>query len=370
MVCEKCGVEANLEDPPNGVLPVRKFASAEVTGRRLIGWAAQIMGLFCRAKPDGTLEFSWYTPAERSIAPQAGENAVSFFTGSLTFSDYAVRPIDKVQIRSTDTDIGLIYPEEAGENCYVVSGNPYLGGGEESLPVAEHLYRLLSPLTYTPGSVTVPAGFFHPGQQVQVTDTGGKTVSMLVMTAVSNGQTETLSCTGSASRQSVTARNAQTIESLTGKMLELRTDVEGLKAVHRDAERFAALELTAQSISAEVSRQKGSEEQLREAMNRVRQSADTLSREVRKIGETGSPKVVTATGYVFDDTGLHIKKAGEEMENRLDHTGMYVRRGGEMILQANATGVAATDVQVNNYLIVGSHARFQDYAGGTGCFYL
>lgn len=370
MVCQECGVEAELTDLPNGVFPVRKFTVTEVTGRHLLGWAAQIMGLFCRAKPDGTLEFSWYTPAQKTIAPQTGENAVGFFAGSLKCSDYAVAPVDKVQIRSTDTDIGLIYPGEGGENCYIVNANPYLHGGEESLPVAEHLYTRLWEMTYTPGSVTVPAGYFHPGQQVQVTDSSGKSLLLLVMTAVQEGQRETLSCTGSPSRESITAVNSQSIERLTGKVLELRTDVDGLKTVNRDAESLAKLELTVQGIAAEVTRQSGSEAQLKEALTRVSQTADALSVELRKIGETGGGRVVTSTGYTFDDAGLHIKKAGEEMENRLDHTGMQVSRGGDVILRADAAGVAATDVQVNNYLIVGSHARFQDYAGGTGCFYL
>lgn len=165
-------------------------------------------------------------------------------------------------------------------------------------------------------------------------------------------------------------QNRQTLENLAGKVLELRTDVEGLKAVNREAESFAALELTVQGISAEVSRQKGSEERLKEELTRVSQTADTLELQVQKIVDNGGERVVTSTGYTFDDTGLHIRKAGEEMGNRLDHTGMYVQRGEQIILKANAAGVTAADVQVNNYLIVGDHARFQDYQGGTGCFYL
>ncbi len=370
MVCQKCGVEANFTDLPNGIFPVQKFPSVGVTGRRLLGWAAQIMGRFCHAKADGTLEFAWYTPAEKEIAPQNGENAVGFFAGSLKLNDYWVLPVDKVRISGTDTDVGLIYPDSDGKNVYCIKSNPYLGGGEESLPVAEHLHSLLSEMTYTPGSVVVPAGYFHPGQRVTIADSNGNTFQMLIMTAVSNGQRETLSCAGSYSRESVTAMNNQTMESIAGKVLELRTDVEGLKAVNRNADDYAALSLTVEGISAEVSRQKGNEEQFKEELTRVAQTADSLSLQVEKINENGGGKIVTATGYVFDETGLHIKKAGEEMENKLDHTGMHVGRGGEVILRANAAGVLATDVQVNNFLIVGSHARFQDYMGGTGCFYL
>jgi len=63
------------------------------------------------------------------------------------------------------------------------------------------------------------------------------------------------------------------------------------------------------------------------------------------------------------------------MENLLDNTGMYVRRSGQVILQANAAGVVATDVTVRNYLVIGTHARLEDYTGSTdgnrtACFYL
>ena len=59
------------------------------------------------------------------------------------------------------------------------------------------------------------------------------------------------------------------------------------------------------------------------------------------------------------------------MKNLLDNTGMYVTRSGQTILQANDKGVEAADVTVRNYLIVGDHARFEDYAAGrTACFWL
>jgi hypothetical protein len=50
---------------------------------------------------------------------------------------------------------------------------------------------------------------------------------------------------------------------------------------------------------------------------------------------------------------------------------MQVLRSGTPILQADHNGVKATDVTVRNYLILGSHARLENYAGGrTACFYL
>ena len=85
----------------------------------------------------------------------------------------------------------------------------------------------------------------------------------------------------------------------------------------------------------------------------------------------GASKLKTAMGYTFDDGGLRIARPGQQMENLLDNTGMYVRRGGEVILQANDRGVTAVDVTVGSYLVIGDHARLENYgAGRTACFYL
>ena len=90
--------------------------------------------------------------------------------------------------------------------------------------------------------------------------------------------------------------------------------------------------------------------------------------------EAGADKVVTKTGYTFDADGLKISKSGEEMENTLDNTGMYVKRNGENILIANNEGVEATDVHIKTYLIIGEgdgRSRFEDYGTNrTGCFWI
>ena len=44
---------------------------------------------------------------------------------------------------------------------------------------------------------------------------------------------------------------------------------------------------------------------------------------------------------------------------------MYVERSGDTVLQATDKGVVATDVKVHNFLVVGEHARFEDYTDGT-----
>ena len=71
--------------------------------------------------------------------------------------------------------------------------------------------------------------------------------------------------------------------------------------------------------------------------------------------DEGVDRVQTQTGFTFDEQGLTISKSGTQMENLLNEDGMYVRRSGEIILQADKEGVTAVDVTVGNYLVIGGH---------------
>ena len=91
--------------------------------------------------------------------------------------------------------------------------------------------------------------------------------------------------------------------------------------------------------------------------------------------DDGVNKLVTEFGLTIDGSCLDIHRSGTEMHNSLDETGMYVKRSEDVMLQVNANGVIATDVSVRNYLIIGSHARFEDYSDGTdtartACFWI
>lgn len=99
---------------------------------------------------------------------------------------------------------------------------------------------------------------------------------------------------------------------------------------------------------------------------------------VEKMISDGVEKVVTKTGYEFGSDGLKISKSGAEIENRLDHTGMYVKKTSgtdrEDVLVANNEGVKAANLQANTYLTIGEgkgRSRFEDYGTNrTACFWV
>lgn len=135
------------------------------------------------------------------------------------------------------------------------------------------------------------------------------------------------------------------------------------------------LEVNVDGITGKVEQQTNDISGMQERLTEVQQTADGVSIRVQDIIDNGVAKVKTSMGYTFGDDGMRVAKEGGEMENLLDDTGMYVTRGAETMLQANKDGVIATDVSVRNYLIIGSHARFEDYSDGTdtartACFYI
>jgi hypothetical protein len=271
--------------------------------------------------------------------------------------------------------VGCIWPADtAAKNTYTITGNPLLRGADPAQLglIAQGLYNQLKSLRYTALSVEIPASpHILPGHTLIVEEQTGNSYHMLVMGTQIRGGRQTLICTGSADRESVSAVNELTLQSLQGKVLHLKTDIDGLHLENKDAQgRLAALQLTVDGLDSQVHRQTATEKDLQFQLTALQQTADAVQLSVQRIRQAGVSKVRTATDYTFDEQGLKIARAGQQMENLLDNTGMYVRRGGEVILQASAQGVKAVDVKVNNYLMIGDSARFEDYAGGrTACFY-
>ena len=243
--------------PDNGSYPVQAFYSDGLTCRQIVSWAAEAAACYAHMDADGKLVFARPASGSTAIAPQKETGAVGYFADSLSYEDYTVAAIQKVQIRQSDSDIGVIWPDDAAAlNTYVVQGNLLLTTGtEDSLkPVAQAIYNALKGITYTPCSAEIPAGSgIAPGQLVQVRDVRGRTFQTLVMSAVTTGGRTTLESTGSPRRDSSGAVNHQTWKNLQGRMLEISAGVEGLKVTASELSgNYSALSQTVEGFKTEV----------------------------------------------------------------------------------------------------------------------
>ena len=138
-----------------------------------------------------------------------------------------------------------------------------------------------------------------------------------------------------------------------------------MKAVSDLEGKVTDLGVQADGLSAEISQQTQDMENIRTDMTSIKATAEGLHIEVKSIIDNGVTKVKTPIGYTFDDEGLNITKEGDEIENLINNRGVYVGRGNQTMLKADADGVEATDVTVNNYLRV-AYSRFEKYNDGTG----
>lgn len=394
-VAQRCGLTiTNTELPRNGDYQVAAFYSDNLTGRQMLSWVAQAACTFLRATPDGKLHFAWYeTLAGYGVSP--GPNAEGVYTaldlsgellatsddliwtfrqpqtgyyeGTLSYEDYTTAPIEKVQIRQSDDDVGVIYPpDEAGTNALVLQGNLLLATqtADALRPVARAIFEQMQGVTYTPLQVSIPldAGAPAPGEIITVTDAYGRTMQAYIMQRTISGQKVTLESTGNARRDGTAAVSGQKWQNLQGKVLEIQTSVDGLKITAADlAGGLASLELTVDGLRTEVSGKLDGDE----AQTLIDQSLKSISLSASTSGTTSTLTIkagdvtlssanITFTGFVtfadLSSTGKttinggnittgKIGNPGGNTQYDLDAGTLRTGRDGSTRVEINDTGI-------------------------------
>ena len=260
LACQRAGVTlASSSLPINGSYSVQAFYADDLTCRQIISWAAEAAGCYAHMNADGKLQFLTYTDKRSTvkITPDGASNSTAYYADSLSYEDYTVKAIEKVQIRQSDSDVGVIYPDSTtATNTYAVQGNLLLTTGTEAnlKTVAQNLYNVLKSVTYTPCKVAVPSGSgLACGQIVHVKDARGREFDTYLMSATISSGKASFESVGSASRESSSAVNSQNYKNLTGKMLEIKTSVDGLEVKASDLTgKYTDLKATVDGLSSEV----------------------------------------------------------------------------------------------------------------------
>ena len=260
LACQRAGVTlAGISLPINGSHSVQAFYADNLTCRQIISWAAEAAGCYAHMNADGKLQFLTYTDKRSTakITPDGVSNSTAYYADSLSYEDYTVKAIEKVQIRQSDSDVGVIYPDSTtATNTYAVQGNLLLTTGTEAnlKTVAQNLYNVLKSVTYTPCKVSVPSGSgLACGKIVHVKDARGREFDTYLMSATISSGKASFESVGSASRESSSAVNSQSYKNLTGKMLEIKTSVDGLTVTASELSgNYSELKQTVDGLSAEV----------------------------------------------------------------------------------------------------------------------
>ena len=324
LACQRAGVTlASSSLPINGSYSVQAFYADDLTCRQIISWAAEAAGCYAHMNADGKLQFLTYTDKRSTakITPDGASNSTAYYADSLSYEDYTVKAIEKVQIRQSDRDVGVIYPDSTtATNTYAVQGNLLLTTGTEAnlKTVVQNLYNVLKNVTYTPCKVSVPSSSgLTCGQIVHVKDARGREFDTYLMSATISSGKASFESMGSASRESSSAVNSQSYKNLTGKMLEIKTSVDGLEVKASDLTgKYTDLKATVDGLSSEVKKDTkitggGNLILGSESFKNAKLQGNAVSGSSVTYNDTGSATVTNANSnryFVFNTVGARITK--------------------------------------------------------------
>ena len=244
---------------------------------------------------------------------------------SCEYEDYTVQPIDKVQIRQEENDIGAISGD--GTNCYVVQDNFLVYGksASELQEIADNLYYTIKSVYYIPFRAVLSGNLcLEVGDAVQFYTKRKIINSYILQRKITGIQTlkDSFSASGEYERfENVNSVNYQIVK-LKGKTNTLERNVEETKSTITDVEKGLQSQITqnAESIKSKVSKGDVSSEISQEAgditikANRVSIESDKF-----KLNKNGA---VEASDMKI--TGGSIKLTAIENKNQF----MIVRDDG------------------------------------------
>jgi hypothetical protein len=380
--CDYCGVTLATTDFPMHNLPVGALYADNLTCRQILAWAGAIAGRFIRANANGEIEFAWYK-ASPSFAMTPGEHAESnnlaitddgrgnisitsddmkvtddgegnivveiadvtiedndgnvtistlaipYMSGGLSFETYTTDRIERVQIKHSDDDIGVIYPADVEGNCFCVSGNMILGtcSTEDVTSVAASLYGQLNNISYVPLSIrTFRTIRVRAGDVIVVRDSNGNKMTTYVMkTSVSSSGT-TITSTGDKSYGANAAVASEKYSNLTGKVLELSKTIDGIKIMNSDLEgKVASLALTTEDFKTYV----GDTYVTEDEFGKYQKSVSTSFEQTDEKFE-----------YKFSETQSAIDDVNKDVQTKYEERTSYIRfEDGNIILGKSGSGI-------------------------------
>lgn len=418
--CDYCGVSLATADFPHAELSVGAFYGDGITCRQVLGWAAAIAGRFVRANTAGEIEFAWYTeidgiictPSSSSYAADitvtddgegniavssprmtvnddgngnvtvdipgvqvlysngnvtfASETVVPYFMDGISYESYATDVIEQVRINHSEADVGISFPTDATGNCFTISGNMILGACAvgDVAGVAASLYNQLSQITYTPMKIRVPRTIkVRAGDIVRLyTPTPvEKTLRTYVMRVSITASGTSIESTGDKSYGTNAAVSSQKYTNLTGKMMSMKIDTEGLESkntdlegrVSRIAQTVQGLETTVLDTTKDLNDLKGDTTNqitntIQTAKELIQSATSTLVTSdglEERVSEVRSEFSQTAEGFrlQFESQGGLIDKVTGDLKKQNDERTKYIRFvDGDIILGEEGNSVTLT----------------------------
>ena len=260
-LCDYCGVPF-VRSAYNIYEVEDNFSVSGITGRQVLAFAAEAIAAFAvilTGTRRGYLSLMNLSDSGVTVDRSMYRKA--------KFAEYTVLPIDKVQIRTSENDIGVMYG--TGNNVYVIENNPLLYPASEaalSEIVIVVQYAMMSRVTYVPATVELFRDFgIDTGEYYTVNG-----MTSLVTSKTMHPGGVTFTCTGNPRRSQTVSGQSYELKMLRGRSNVLERTLEQTLSRITDAEgSISTLEQTANGLSSRVSTAEGNISTVSQTANKV-----------------------------------------------------------------------------------------------------
>lgn len=154
------------ELPNDGIIITRQYNPTTLQSISVIKAICQINGVFGIVNRNGIFEYRVLTeisddsvpgatlyppflPGSASSTPGPETQFISHYRG-FDYQEFTVKPVDKLTIRQSDTEIGISYG--SGTNNYIIQGNIFTYGldDEVKIQIAKNIYPNICGIVYRP----------------------------------------------------------------------------------------------------------------------------------------------------------------------------------------------------------------------------
>ncbi len=336
-LCEHIGVPQQQTVLINDEMVVGKTISPEsLCGRDVLKAICEINGVFGHFDRTGMLTYislqdTGLYPSDTlypgyDLYPQSGWAAAEEleYYRSITYEDYLIDGIDRVQVRQEDGDIGAVVG--SGSNAYIVEGNflAYGLGSADLTKLAWSIYDSIAGKTYRPAKIVsyaMPWIEVGDGLRAITTDTE---IATFVLTRTMSGiqaMMDTVEAKGTKTQgQSFGIQNE--IIQLKGKTAVIVRNVDEVSATVTDLEKHttAQLKVVSDQITAEVKRATDQEVELAAAISVAADKIDLkvskgdVCTQITAESSNGGQIILNAPGALIINAGNTKLDAGGHME--------------------------------------------------------
>lgn len=338
-LCSEVGIPlVNVTFPNQDYLVAKTIEADDITGREVLQWIAEAAARFAYITPTGSLTLSWYTDLGYTT------DYTQYF--DFSFSDYQVQKIDKVQVKVTENDIGVIVG--TGENTYTIVDNPLLYAETDSQlrPAVTAIFNAIKDFTCLPYKLKVRGSpIIQPGEVITVNTKQGQTVKAVIMSRKLSGVmglTDEWEAVGSQVRPTQVTETNRQITSLKGKTNELTRTIDETVSRLYNAETgdISILKQTASSLTASVESIDGEISSINIDLSGIHTSVRNLEGDVSSVTQTANSieAAVNSTKVsLTENSGLTIYNGGLHVNNGSRDV-MSFDTSGNLNLSGNITG--------------------------------